>query len=518
MLRGGPGGREDRRAPAGLPTRRDRASLASLLLQAVHPRAAHRPRRRPASPHPSRATRASADPSSTAPSSPPRGEEYRGCSTTYKLESRWECARQKRLGRVVRIETGGTYRRVCRRPSARVRPITRCCSRPRRATGSASGTWRSSSPTPLARWNLRAFHAPYEGDGRRNQPFDPQMMVTVLLYAYATRTFSSRRIARKVEEDAGYRVLAAGSFPAHHTIAAFRQQHLAAVEALFVQVVPTARETGVVQLSTLAIDGSKVKAHASKHKAMSCGRMRDEARRLREQRRPRRDSKPGKPTRIGRRGARRTMAARVGGHKPFARNFGVPPDDAQDNFIDPKSRIMKTAHGFDQCYNGQIAVDEPSQIIVATGLTNCPPIKGRSCPDAGYRDDATFAALETRQITANVSLGCERKPGGARGDTAHGRATGERARAGALPTAQGDRRARPRLDQRSPRLSSLQSTRRREGAGRVERYLSRRQPGPDAPRLSTRWWAAGREVGMEPRVALEPATARRAAAPARNRQ
>ena len=110
----------------------------------------------------------------------------------------------------------------------------------------------------VAALDLQVFYAPYAGDGRRNQPFDPQMMVTVLLYAYATGTFSSRRIARKLTEDVAYRALAAGNFPAHRTIAEFRQQHLAALEALFVQVVQLAREMGVVQLGTLAIDGSKV--------------------------------------------------------------------------------------------------------------------------------------------------------------------------------------------------------------------------------------------------------------------
>src|SRR5436190_8729989 len=128
----------------------------------------------------------------------------------------------------------------------------------------------------VAAVDLQVFYAPYEGDGRRNQPFDPQMMVTVLVYAYATGTFSSRRIARKLEEDVAYRVLAAGNMPAPRTIADFRQAHLAAFEALFVQVVQVARETGIVQLGALAVDGSKVKANASKHKAMSYGRMREE--------------------------------------------------------------------------------------------------------------------------------------------------------------------------------------------------------------------------------------------------
>ncbi len=322
----------------------------------------------------------------------------------------------------------------------------------------------------MAALDLQALYAPYEGDGRRNQPFDPQMMVTVLLYAYATGTFSSRRIARKLEEDVAYRVLAAGNSPAHRTIAEFRQQHLAAFEALFVQVVQIAREAGVVKLGALAVDGSKVKANASKHKAMSYGRMRDEEARLRAQiaaltaqaatsdaaddaalgpdvrgdelpaelhRREERlaqiaaakarlearqadaDREKGRTPDDGRKGK---------GRKPFARDFGVPPDDAQDNFTDPESRIMKASHGFDQCYNGQLAVDDGSQLILATGLTNCAadnaellPLVDRVCAtlgqnptdvlgDAGYRGEAVFQTLEARGITGYISLGHEARP------------------------------------------------------------------------------------------------------------
>jgi len=322
----------------------------------------------------------------------------------------------------------------------------------------------------VAALDLQAFYAPYEGDGRRNQPFDPQMMVTVLLYAYATGTFSSRRIARKLEEDVAYRVLAAGNFPAHRTLADFRRQHLASFEPLFVQLVQIAREAGVVQLGALAVDGSKVKANASKHKAMSYGRMRQEDQRLRNeiasllaqadavdaaedaahgpdvrgdelpaelQRREERlariaaakarlearqaaeDRQKGRTPGDGRKGR---------GTKPFARDFGVPPDDAQDNFTDPESRIMKTSNGFDQCYNGQLAVDETTQLIVATGLTNCGADNGELLPllsrveatlggappevlaDAGYRAEATFQTLEARAITAYISLGHETRP------------------------------------------------------------------------------------------------------------
>jgi transposase len=322
----------------------------------------------------------------------------------------------------------------------------------------------------VAALNLEAFYAPYEGDGRRNQPFDPQMMVTVLLYAYATGTFSSRRIARKLEEDVAYRVLAAGNFPAHRTIADFRQQHLAAFNVLFVQVVQIAREAGVVQLGALAVDGTKVKANASKHKAMSYGRIREEERRLGEEIAAlttkaeavdaAEDAEHGPdvrgdelPAELQRREDRRAKIAaakarlearqadadrqkgrtpddgrKSRGHKPFARDFGVPPDDAQDNFTDPESRIMKTSAGFDQCYNGQLAVDEASQIIVATGLTNCAADNAELLPlidhaqstlgthpaevlaDAGYRGEATFQTLEARGVTAYISLAHETRP------------------------------------------------------------------------------------------------------------
>ncbi|MBX7259922.1 MAG: transposase, partial [Candidatus Hydrogenedentes bacterium] len=120
---------------------------------------------------------------------------------------------------------------------------------------------------------LRAFHARYDKDGPRNQPFHPAMMVKVLLYGYATGVFSSRKIARKLHEDVAFRVLAAGNFPAHRTIRDFRALHLKELSELFVQVVRLAREMGLVKLGTIAVDGTKVKANASRHKAMSYERM-----------------------------------------------------------------------------------------------------------------------------------------------------------------------------------------------------------------------------------------------------
>lgn len=320
--------------------------------------------------------------------------------------------------------------------------------------------------------DLESFYRRYEGDGRRNQPFDPRMVVKVLVYAYATGTFSSRRIARKLEEDVAYRVLAAGNFPSHRTLCDFRQQHLAAFADLFVQVVQIAREAKVCRLGTLAIDGSKIKANASKHKAMSYGRMLEEEKRLRAQiaqltaraagvdaeedaehgaevrgdelpkelqrreerllkiqeakarleaRQAEADRAKGRSEDDGRKGPR--------GGKPFSRDFGTPPDSAQDNFTDPQSRIMKTSSGFEQCYSGQIAVDKDSQLIVATVLTNNAADSGQLLPvldrvkstldakpgrvlaDAGYRSEDNFAQLEQRKIDGYVSLGREGKSG-----------------------------------------------------------------------------------------------------------
>ena len=88
--------------------------------------------------------------------------------------------------------------------------------------------------------DLTAFYSPYEGDGRRNAPYAPSMMVKVLIYAYATGTFSSRAVARKLEEDVAFRMLAAGNFPQHRTVCEFRRRHLAEFSELFVGEVQVA--------------------------------------------------------------------------------------------------------------------------------------------------------------------------------------------------------------------------------------------------------------------------------------
>ena len=131
--------------------------------------------------------------------------------------------------------------------------------------------------------DLDALHARYDKDGPRNQPFHPSMMVKVLVYGYATGVFSSRKIARKLHEDVAFRVLAAGNFPAHRTIRDFRAFHLKELSELFVQVVRLAREMGLVKLGAIAVDGTKLKANASRHKAMSYSHMLEAQAELRAQ-------------------------------------------------------------------------------------------------------------------------------------------------------------------------------------------------------------------------------------------
>ncbi len=293
-------------------------------------------------------------------------------------------------------------------------------------------------------------------------------MVKILIYGYATGTFSSRKLARRVYEDVAVRVLSAGNFPAHRTMAEFRQRHLKEFKKLFGQVARIAAEAGLVKLGRVAVDGCKIKANASKHKAMSYSRMLEEEKRLEgeiaelldraqqvdkaedelygeenqgdelpeelrrrearlkkigeakqrvEQRQAEADRKRGRKPGDGRKNPR--------GGRPFKREFGVPEEKAQDNFTDPESRIMKSSGGFEQCYNTQAAVDEETQMIVATGVTNNaadnrqllgmidavqenlehPP--EQVVADAGYKSEENFEGLEEREIDGYISLGRE---------------------------------------------------------------------------------------------------------------
>lgn len=319
--------------------------------------------------------------------------------------------------------------------------------------------------------DLSAFHARYAGGGPRNQPFHPAMMVKVLLYAYASGVFSSRKIARKLHEDVAFRVLSAGNFPKHRTVCDFRALHLEELAALFMQVVRLARECGLVKLGTIAVDGTKVKASASRHKAMSHKRMTETEALLQEQiaallakagntdAAEKDEPELDIPAEIERReerlkviqAARERLESRQreadaakgrgegddriprdkdgkpkkGGNR-YKRDFGVPEDSAQESFTDPDSRIMKRhGGGFDQSYNGQTAVDAHAQIIVAAEVTNCAADSGQLAPmlaaveatagapaqaalaDAGYRSEATFCQLAAHDTDILVALGRE---------------------------------------------------------------------------------------------------------------
>lgn len=318
--------------------------------------------------------------------------------------------------------------------------------------------------------DLSAFHARYEKDGPRNQPFHPAMMVKVLVYGYATGVFSSRKIARKLHEDVALRMLAARNFPAHRTIRDFRARHLNELAGLFVQVVKLARELGLVKLGTIAVDGTKVKANASRHKAMSYGYMMKAEAELKAQidallnkaqaadEAEKNEPELDIPAEIARRQdrlqviaqARQRLEARQreadlergrsedDDQKPrgpdgkgkggrYARPFGVPKDKDQDNFTDPESRIMpRSGGGFDPAYNAQTAVDDKAHIIVAAEVINnasdvrelVPMVDvvkqtfgvdpTQTLADAGYRSEAAIGALGHRTDLI-VAIGREGK-------------------------------------------------------------------------------------------------------------
>jgi hypothetical protein len=224
------------------------------------------------------------------------------------------------------------------------------------------------------------------------------------VYAYCVGVFSSRKIARRLIEDVAFRLLAAGNQPDFRTIADFRKRHLAALHGFFEQVLRLARELGLPRVGRVAIDGSKIKANASKHKAMSYGRMAEKQRQLRDEVQQlldaaaaadaaddaafgadqRGDDLPAelqrRESRLQRiREAKRALEARAKAEPPPADETPVKPDPkAQYNFTDPDSRIMMSPDGFVQAYNVQVAVDV-HQFIVATRSRNRPTTSGSCC-------------------------------------------------------------------------------------------------------------------------------------------
>src|SRR5450432_3842952 len=245
--------------------------------------------------------------------------------------------------------------------------------------------------------DLSAMDAVYGTEKRGQPPYDPQMMTKILVYGYCVGVFSSRRIERHLVEDIAFRVLSAGNQPNFRTISDFRKIHLATLEGLFEQVLKIALEAGAMKVGRVAVDGTKVKANASKHKAMSYDRMKEKEAQLKaevkdllaqaEAADAEEDALYGKdrrgdelPEELQRRESRlkkireakKAVEARA---KEKAAAEGADPKQAkpkdkdQYNFTDPESRIMKGADGFVQGYNAQAAVEPDFQLIVGQTVT-----------------------------------------------------------------------------------------------------------------------------------------------------
>lgn len=314
--------------------------------------------------------------------------------------------------------------------------------------------------------DLRSILSVYEEE-RGKPPYHPGMMVALLLYGYSRGVYSSRRLSQACEERVDFMAVAGLNRPDFRTISEFRRRHLKALSELFVQVLRLCQAAGLVTLGHVAVDGTKLKANASRHKAMSYGRMKtaepklaaevaawmaaaetadaaedaehgwqrrgdetpawmaDKQRRLERIRAAKAELEaeatenpsdldpngPGPSSGMQERGARKGI------------KDGGPPEKAQRNFTDPDSRIQPTRDGFIAGYNGQIAVDQAHQIIIARRLATNPADYGALVPlvdqananlgraprevsgDSGFATEANLQALADRKIRAYLAPG-----------------------------------------------------------------------------------------------------------------
>jgi transposase len=318
----------------------------------------------------------------------------------------------------------------------------------------------------VATLDLTPIFAYYERELRGQPPFHPRMMVALLLYCYATGTRSSRKIMRRCRTDVGCRIIVGEDIPDFRTISDFRKIHLQQLETLFVEVLKLCALAGLTKVGTIALDGTKVKANASRHKAMSYERMQEEEKRLQEEvarllaeaeaSDATEDAAHGPdrtgeelPEELARRQSRltkiqqakalleeraRTEAADEAarreaegkGPPTVAPADAVPEPKDQINFTDPESRIMKASNkGWDQCGNAQAVANE-AQIILAADVTEQANDKRQVVPmvdqarvnleaagveqpisaaviDSGYYSEANTAALEERDIDPYIA-------------------------------------------------------------------------------------------------------------------
>jgi transposase len=302
--------------------------------------------------------------------------------------------------------------------------------------------------------------------GLGQPPFDPRMMTAVLLHGYASGLYSSRRIAKATVERADFMMIVAGDPPDFRTISEFRRRHLKALADLFVQVLKLAEKAGLVKLGHVALDGTKIKANASKHKAMSYDRMKkreaeleaevdrwlkaaaaadaeedklygdqrgdempdwvaDKQKRLEKIREAKaaleaEAKAAAEAERKARAEERRAEGRKKSGKTPTKTE---PDGKAQRNFTDPESRILKTKDGYIQGYNAQAAVDGAHQIIVAQTLTSSSSDQAQLAPlldgikanletnpdevsaDAGYCSAANLRTIKRRRIEGYIATG-----------------------------------------------------------------------------------------------------------------
>jgi transposase len=290
------------------------------------------------------------------------------------------------------------------------------------------------------------------GEERGYPPYHPALMTALLLYAYCRGVYSSRAIARACEERVDFMAVTGRETPDFRTIAAFRTRHLGALRGLFVEIVRLCREAGLVSLGHVALDGTKVRASASKHKAMSYERMGSEERRLKTEvdawldRAGAADVREDKEHGEDRRGdelpewvkskeerrakiheARRALEAKA---KEEAKEEKRPPEPpaptSQRNFTDPESRILKTSDGFIQGYNAQAAVDASSQVIVAQDVVaeqndvemlepmleqirhNTGKMPTELSADRGYLSESNLAVIQRRRVRGYIATGRQR--------------------------------------------------------------------------------------------------------------
>ena len=286
-------------------------------------------------------------------------------------------------------------------------------------------------------------------------PFHPAMMVALLLYAYTQGVFSSRKIAKACIERMDFAAVTGFQKPDFRTIGLFRRRHLEALAGLFKQVLVLCRQAGLVTLGHVALDGTKVKANASKHKAMSYDRMEKAEAEFAETvkgwldqakitdmgedfrfRNRQGDELPAwvanktermKKIKEAKAALEKEAAEKAKNQKKGNDDDPPPPPKvdpkAQRNFTDPESRIMPTKSGFEQCYNAQAAVDAEAQVIVACDVVatnaDCPQLlpmvdrvkanlgrKPRVCSaDAGFCSEANLEGMETRKIKAYIATG-----------------------------------------------------------------------------------------------------------------